>query len=73
MVADIMKRGIFLVGGGALIKGLDVLLEAELQIPVYVAQEPLTAVVRGTGVILENLEEYKEAIMEDDDVLPKEK
>lgn len=73
IVADIMKRGIFLVGGGALIKGLDVLLESELQIPVFVAQEPLTAVARGTGIILENLEEYKEAIMSDDDVLPKEK
>lgn len=71
IVADIMKRGIFLVGGGALIKGLDVLLEAELQIPVYVAQEPLTAVARGAGVILENLEEYREAIMSDDDTSPK--
>lgn len=73
IVADIMKRGIFLVGGGALIKGLDVLLQAELQIPVHVAQEPLTAVARGTGVILENIDLYKEAIMSDDDSLPKEK
>jgi len=71
IVADIMKRGIFLVGGGALIKGLDTLLESELQIPVYVAQEPLTAVARGTGVILEHLDEYKEAIMGDDDDSPK--
>lgn len=73
IVADIMKRGIFLVGGGALIKGLDRLLESELQIPVHIAQEPLTAVARGTGVILENIDLYKEAIMVDDDELPKEK
>lgn len=73
IVADIMKRGIFLVGGGALIKGLDKLLESELQIPVHIAQEPLTAVARGTGVILENIDLYREAIMVDDDELPKEK
>lgn len=73
IVADIMKRGIFLVGGGALIRGLDKLLESELQIPVHIAQEPLTAVARGTGVILENINQYKEAIMVDDDELPKEK
>lgn len=73
IVADIMRRGIFLVGGGALIKGLDKLLESELQIPVHIAQEPLTAVARGTGVILENIDQYKEAIMVDDDELPKEK
>lgn len=73
IVAYIMKRGIYLVGGGALIKGLDELLEAELQIPVHIAQEPLTAVARGAGIILENLEEYKDAIMPNEDDLPKNK
>lgn len=63
IIADVMKRGIYLVGGGALIRGLDQLLEAELQIPVHVAQDPLTAVARGTGIILENLEQFKEAVM----------
>jgi len=72
IIADVMKRGIYLVGGGALIKGLDELLEAELQIPIHVAQEPLTAVARGTGIILENLEDYQEAIMKSDDELPRE-
>jgi surface protein len=67
IVADIMKRGIHLVGGGALIKGLDELLEAELQIPVHIAADPLTAVARGTGIILENLEQYKDIVMDKED------
>ncbi|MCB9805608.1 rod shape-determining protein [Candidatus Nomurabacteria bacterium] len=73
LVSDIMRRGIFLVGGGALIKGLDRLLQEELQIPVSVANEPLTAVARGTGVILENLELYRDVLIEGEDELPKEK
>lgn len=71
IIADVMKRGIYLVGGGALIRGLDQLLEAELQIPVHVAQDPLTAVARGTGIILENLDQFKEAVMKNDDELPR--
>jgi len=73
IIADVMKRGIYLVGGGALIRGLDQLLEAELQIPVHVAQDPLTAVARGTGIILENLAEFKEAVMKNEDELPRER
>lgn len=72
IVSDIMRRGIYLTGGGALIKGLDTLLHEELQIPVSVAPEPLTAVARGTGIILENLETYHEALIEnEDDILQK--
>lgn len=71
IIADVMKRGIYLVGGGALIRGLDQLLEAELQIPVHVAQDPLTAVARGTGIILENLDQFREAVMKNDDELPR--
>lgn len=67
IVSDIMKRGIYLVGGGAMIKGLDELLTQELQIPVQVAPEPLTAVARGTGVILENIDMYSEALIENED------
>jgi len=73
IVADIMKRGIFLAGGGALIKGLDKLLEEELEIPIYVAAEPLTAVARGTGVILENLSKYKDILIQKEDDLPPKK
>jgi len=73
IVADIMKRGIYLAGGGALIRGLDKLLQEELDIPVYVASEPLTAVARGTGIILENLEKYKDILIEKEDDLPPKK
>ncbi|MEY2640839.1 MAG: hypothetical protein RL150_232 [Candidatus Parcubacteria bacterium] len=73
IIADVMKRGIYLVGGGALIRGLDQLLEAELQIPVHVAQDPLTAVARGAGIILENLEQFNEAVMKHEDDLPRER
>lgn len=72
ILADIMKRGIYLVGGGALIKGLPELLKEELEIPIYVANEPLTAVARGTGIILENIEKYKDILIEkEEDIIPK--
>ena len=52
--ADIMERGICLVGGGALLQGLDKLLAAETQMPVYVADDPLTCVAIGTGRAIED-------------------
>jgi rod shape-determining protein MreB and related proteins len=73
IVADIMQRGIFLSGGGALIRGLDHLLEAHLKIPVYIADDPLTAVARGAGIILENLEAYKDVLIQNEDELPPKK
>ncbi|MEI6528451.1 MAG: rod shape-determining protein [bacterium] len=73
IVADIMQRGIYLVGGGALIRGLDVLLHEELKIPVYIASDPLTAIARGTGIILENLDEYREVLIDNEDELPPKK
>lgn len=56
LIADIMHRGIALVGGGSLLRGLDQLVEQETKITTRVAEDPLTAVVRGTGMILEDLE-----------------
>jgi rod shape-determining protein MreB len=73
IVADIMQRGIYIAGGGALIKGIDELLQNELEMPVYIASEPLTAVARGTGIILENLEDYKDILIEKEDDLPPKK
>ena len=73
ILADIMKRGIHLAGGGALIKGLAELLQEELDIPVYVAHEPLTAVARGTGIILENMEKFQDVLIEKEDDLPPKK
>lgn len=64
LVADIIHKGIVLVGGGSLLRGLDTLIERETRIPVRVAEDPLTAVVRGTGIILEGLDQLKEVLLE---------
>ena len=69
ILADVMQRGIHLAGGGALIRGLPEFLSAALGVPVHVAPDPLTAVVRGTGIILEDLDGYKEALVKNDDEL----
>lgn len=53
--ADIIDRGIVLTGGGALLDGFDKLLSHELKVPVYLAESPLTCVVEGTGVLLNNI------------------
>ena len=67
-----MRRGIVLVGGGAMLRGLDGLLSESLKIPVHVAGEPLSAVARGTGIILEDLEDYREILIDyDDDSSPR--
>ena len=55
LAADIVSRGIFLTGGGALLTGLDRLLESELNVPVFVADDALNCVANGCGVMLENL------------------
>ena len=53
--ADIFEKGIVLTGGGALIKGMDKLLNQELKVPVTLAEEPLTCVAEGTGIMLNNI------------------
>jgi len=63
LIADIMDRGIILVGGGALLRGLNQLVAEQTQIPVHVADEPLTCVVRGTGLVLEDLESLKDVLV----------
>lgn len=70
ILSDIMHRGIMLSGGGALLPGLDKLLESVLKIPVYVVDDPLSAVARGTGVILDDIPYYKEVLIGHQDELP---
>jgi len=56
LLADIMDKGIILAGGGALLLGLDRRIAQETQTQVHIADDPLTAVVRGTGIVLEDLD-----------------
>jgi rod shape-determining protein MreB and related proteins len=63
LASDILDRGIMLSGGGALLKQLDERLRLETSLPVHVAEDPLTAVVRGTGKILENLNHYSKVLI----------
>lgn len=60
--ADVLERGIMMTGGGAMLQGIDKMLRNRVELPVYVAEDPLTAVVRGTGEVLENLEEYRQVL-----------
>ncbi|ANT65380.1 rod shape-determining protein [Prosthecochloris sp. CIB 2401] len=61
--ADILDRGLFLAGGGALIKGLDKKIHEETKLAVHISDDPLTAVARGTGTVLENLEAYRSVLL----------
>jgi rod shape-determining protein MreB len=63
LASDILDRGIVMTGGGALLKGLDKRIRHETNLPVIVADDPLTCVARGTGVILENMNKYSKVLM----------
>lgn len=72
ILSDIMNRGMYITGGGALLRGLDVLLGEVLKIPVFVAEDPLTAVARGTGFVLDDIDNYKEMLLPIDELaIPK--
>ncbi len=62
LASDILDRGIIMTGGGALIRGLDKRLRQETNLPVIVADDPLTCVVRGTGKCLENIPMYSKVL-----------
>ena len=64
VLSDIMQRGIYLSGGGALIPGLAPLLEHALQVPVVVVPDPLRAVIRGAGIAIEDLDNYQEILID---------
>jgi rod shape-determining protein MreB len=63
LAADIYNTGIFLAGGGSMLRGLDKRLSLKTDLPVYIAEDPLRAVVRGTGISLKNLEKFKSILM----------
>ena len=61
--ADIMDKGMIISGGGALLKNIDQLISQTTGVPCFVAEDSLTCVAKGTGVVLDNLEAYKRSIM----------
>lgn len=70
LLADIMHRGIILVGGGSFLRGLAQLFESEIKVPVYVPEDPMTAVVRGAGIVLEDLEKFRNVLVDHDNEIP---
>jgi rod shape-determining protein MreB len=66
IISDIMHRGIVLAGGGALLRGLSELVTEETKMPVTVADDPLTCVVRGCGIVVEDLESLKDVLLPTD-------
>ncbi|GAA3509054.1 rod shape-determining protein [Aquimarina addita] len=63
LAADIYNTGIYLAGGGSMLRGLDKRLSQKTDLPVYIAEDPLRAVVRGTGITLKNLNRYKSVLI----------
>ena len=60
---DIYENGIYLTGGGAMLRGLDKRLSLKTKLPIHIAEDPLRAVVRGTGSALKELDNYKPVLM----------
>jgi rod shape-determining protein MreB len=73
ILSDVMGRGLYVSGGGALLRGLGELLHDVLKIPIHIADDPLTAVARGTGIILEDVNFFKDVLIVNDDILPPKK
>lgn len=69
LLSDVLERGVTVFGGGSLVRGLPQILAKMLGVPVRVAPEPLTAVVRGAGVVTENPESYADFFIDEEDIL----
>ena len=69
LLSDVLERGVTIFGGGALLRGLPAVLASMLGVPVKVAPDPLTAVVRGTGIITEDPKTYADFFIDEDDTL----
>jgi rod shape-determining protein MreB len=69
LLSDVLQHGVTVFGGGALLRGLPELLAKMLGVPVHVAPEPLTAVVRGTGIVTEDPRPWAEAFMSEDAIV----
>ncbi|WP_372473524.1 rod shape-determining protein [Capnocytophaga sp. ARDL2] len=63
LAADIYNTGIYLAGGGSMLRGLDKRISQKTDLPVFIAEDPLRAVVRGTGIVIKNLEKYKNILI----------
>ena len=63
LAADIYNTGIYMAGGGSMLRGLDKRISMRTDLPVYVAEDPLRAVVRGTGISLKNIDKFKTILM----------
>jgi len=70
LLADIMTKGIYLGGGGSLLKGLDTLIQEEVKMPTKIIEDPETAVVRGAGMVLENLDDLFDVLAEKETTKP---
>ena len=70
LLSDVMRNGIFLTGGGSLLSGLDILIAKETKIPTHIIEDPVTAVARGAGLVLENLDGLREVLSQTDELEP---
>lgn len=70
LLADIMAAGIHFAGGSSLLRGLDILVAKETKMPTRIIEDPMTAVVRGAGMVLENLDELEDVLVETEELEP---
>ena len=70
LLADVMAKGIYMAGGGSLLRGIDTLVAKETKIPTRIMEDPMTAVVRGAGMVLENLDDLHDILVETAELEP---